>query len=479
MITIHCQLFMMRIKRAGKHRTNYMSPFLGRILVIIFSLFLSGCKTFTTMESPISDLATIRFVSPIAAKSTFTPTMQITVETGVPLTPTILCCEPTTLIHTLTPTATKQFSYSEHPSMFAFTMKSGGKKAIFVAQPDGIKLQRLMGTPEISFDPWWSPDGRYIAFLGGETEDTATLHVLDFINNQVRFLEQGNILSKTWSPNSRYLAFVSDGEGLERLFIYDLETDQVELIEQIGITDFTWSPNSREIVFITGFVKDNQYLYKFNLTNKKLEELATIQKRIFVYGLQWSPLGDLIMVYIQPARHGEVYGQIILGTFSLQGELMFLNLGSAIHNATWFPDGQHILFCGWDQEEMGGNPLPYEIAIVNPDGTNEQEILKTPNLNIAYCSLSPGGDYVAFDTQGPQSGVYLIELESGEVNEIASPELNGEIQTWSPNGMYLAFTTRSEYADEEAGTLNIYSRATGEVKQILENALDWYIAWRP
>lgn len=102
-------------------------------------------------------------------------------------------------------------------------------------------------------DPAWSPDSKWLAVLtGGEQPDIALVNIE---NGETRVLAANPALDiyPAWSPEGNGLAFVSDREGNEEIYLISPDgTGIVNLTNNPG-NDFNpvWSPSGRYIAFLS------------------------------------------------------------------------------------------------------------------------------------------------------------------------------------------------------------------------------------
>jgi TolB protein len=123
----------------------------------------------------------------------------------------------------------------------------GGPAGLWVASADGSgeRLVIELDVLPTGFDaPTWSPDGRWIAYQAGPSNN-ADLYVVPAgggIPVNISTLP-GHDYAASWSPDSRFVLFTNSAEGEVRLFVADVEGDGLwVLLETPGNRLGVWAP---------------------------------------------------------------------------------------------------------------------------------------------------------------------------------------------------------------------------------------------
>jgi len=122
---------------------------------------------------------------------------------------------------------------------------------IYEVSLEGGSPRPLMpDNPDPQTDPNWSPDGSKIVFSGRTADATSSIRVFDLATRQVSTLpgSQG-MYSPRWSPDGRYIPALS-GDS-KRLLLFDFQTQQWTELAQGSIGWLGWS-------------KDGQYLQAYD-----------------------------------------------------------------------------------------------------------------------------------------------------------------------------------------------------------------------
>ena len=179
-------------------------------------------------------------------------------------------------------------AWSPDGRQLVFAGLDGGLSDLFVVNVDGTGLRRLTHDKYAEMHPVWSPDGTTIAFSTdrgpGTDFDRLTLGnyrigLLNIATGQVDLpdgMAVGKNVSPQWSPDGRTLAFVSDRNGINNIYLHDLSGAATTRITDFytgvsGITPLSpvlsWSHGSDRLAFV--YFEDAKYDV-YTLTNPRL-----------------------------------------------------------------------------------------------------------------------------------------------------------------------------------------------------------------
>ncbi len=145
----------------------------------------------------------------------------------------------------------------------AFISTRGGNADIWVKDfVSGTFVQVTNGI--YVYNPELSPDGSKIAYFQNDT-----LYVTDIAgDNPVEVDMQTDGYSLDWSPDSRRLAFISNRNGNDDIFVYDVETlSPTQITSNTGNESDTnplWSPDGGSIVFMS---QESNWTYSIRIIN--------------------------------------------------------------------------------------------------------------------------------------------------------------------------------------------------------------------
>lgn len=331
--------------------------------------------------------------------------------------------------------------------------------------------QRIGGEKDRGGEPFWSPDGQWLAF-SGRVEGKNGLYVARPDGSGLRFLAETKGTnspltfegrSLAWSPDSKRIAFVSTTPGPETeeasgdpivitRYLYKPDADEGEtrfndnrrrhifIVDAAGgapraLTPASgpyeehsigWSPDGGEILCVSNREPDpdlfyNPDLFAVRVSDGKMRRITATESA--EYQPRWSPDGKSI-VFLGTRR-----GLTDLETTMEDTHVWIMDadgqgrreLGAALDNrqtaAVFSPEGAHVYFAAQER----GNQRLFRVAAAG--GTPELVVGGTGRIG-AY-SLGRGGA-VAYAFTGP-SDTAQLHLKDARAASRQLTELNAEL----------------------------------------------------
>ena len=298
-----------------------------------------------------------------------------------------------------------------------------------------------------------SPDGRYLAYA-------------DVTGAFIRLLETGEThslalpagfcyrcVSLSWFPDGTTLAAVGPGESGETTGIWAVSIlggAPRKLRDDAGRASV--SPNGARLAYINGRSQSEIWVMGANGENpKKLLQGAPGDRFL---QLQWSPNGARI-AYLKSHSSGE-RSETSIETVPFDGGISTTFLAvPALRSFCWSSDGRIIysmLERPPNDKDMNLWALGVERTGAKPSGA-PQRITNWAGLSLLDLSVSADGKHLVFVNAGPQSDVYLAELEgkgSLEPRRFTLGGRNNVPSSWTGDGQALFF-----YSDRN-GTWDLF-----------------------
>jgi dipeptidyl aminopeptidase/acylaminoacyl peptidase len=199
-------------------------------------------------------------------------------------------------------------AWSPDGKLIAFVSKSGGRDVIFIVDAEnGDRKMKIDPGLSGMRNPSWSPDGTRIAFQG-MNEGFTDLYVYGLENDNLTrlFHDKYDDNDPSWSPDGRFLAFASDrptgtdeegGNGFAygnyNIFLLDIENDEIRPLTHNPYKNNqpAFSPDGERIAFVSNRNGiDNLYLHEINTGN----EFPITNIISGAFSPSWSPDGDKI-----------------------------------------------------------------------------------------------------------------------------------------------------------------------------------------
>ncbi|PHN05382.1 S41 family peptidase [Flavilitoribacter nigricans] len=148
--------------------------------------------------------------------------------------------------------------WSPKKDQIAWFSDAGGKGyALHLTDQDGMSESKTIsiGESKLAWDPVWSPDGAYIAFV----DDDVRIQVLELESGKITTADVGgNNLDRSrsglaWAADSKKLAYVKSGENnFRRIMVYDLDTQKAQALTDPFADAFApaWDRDQKHLYFL-------------------------------------------------------------------------------------------------------------------------------------------------------------------------------------------------------------------------------------
>ncbi len=302
--------------------------------------------------------------------------------------------------------------------------------------------------------PKWSPDGRMIAFLRTE-DDNTSLMVLPVDGGEARPIDTGDLIpdNPQWSPDGSLIAFTAEvplteedktqkwKTGGVEVFDEEWRASQIWIIPATGsdakqitfqkehITEFCWSPDGRQIAYMitpTSSPYDthrNKSVCIISIDNG--EVIKIVKQPLLIEKLSWSPDGRYIS-FIMADSGLDISRKIRLHDLTTDKKFDICEKNDwTIIGYTWMPDSRSLIVNTIDRTITG----LYRVSV-------EDEILHKFDLQRKVLEWEPisvddKGRILAFlaATGTEPNAIHTLDLAALTLEKIV--DINPQTRLWN------------------------------------------------
>lgn len=300
---------------------------------------------------------------------------------------------------------------------------------VWVMELTTRKTQRLGEEKESTSNPVWSPDGKWLAFQGGEGDNRGLM--IAHPDGSARTLlapmkgtnsplpGQGETV--TWSPDSKQITFVSSTPGPETT-----EAGGDPMV----ITRYLYKPTASE--GLTHF-NDNRRLHIFIVDAGTKQMRQATDGTYDEHSIDWSPDGkEILFASNREPNSDEFFNYDLFALNVADGSVRRLTATESCEYAPrWSPDGRTIAYSGTKRglTDRETTMEDTHVWLINADGSNRREI--GADIDNRQSHPTWGNDGAVYFTAQERGSVHLYRLRvSGGTPETVVNEL-GSVGSWS------------------------------------------------
>ena len=344
-------------------------------------------------------------------------------------------------------------SMARAPASASLLVVDGERRLNLIASDGSSRIVAENVSPELFHYPSSTPDGRRIAYIGREDDETI-LFSLELSSGQQTELYRSRVnppLYVTWSPDGRYLSFLANlgSGGLGTYIVAADGTGQVDqLAASLRSSYFAWRPDSEAILLHTGGGGGTPGRIAA-LKPGQAEPLSERTDPGFFQAPAWSVAGDAFFYVAQPNPGGaltadrveSVLTRVASGDDSSQILIREPRAAIIFSRAPTRDDLAYITV-----GENGFGPLKIVTA-----GAEAARTLSRPDEEVVAFFWAPDSAQIAYLTIERRDGQtigfawHLVEAEGGDVRDL---------ERFVPSP---AFAALVNYFDAYAFALNLWS----------------------
>ena len=281
-----------------------------------------------------------------------------------------------------------------------FSVSHNKSSNIFVMDDDGQNIRQITNTPYYDKSPYWSPNGKRIAFLRNTSlpDQIGSTNVY-FINEdgsniqQLTYMNVG-MIDLAFSPDGKKLLL---SQTFPAQTVIDLDTDEVKQISRKHKNQVDWSPDGKTIIYVNdGHEFFGKHLWMMDAngdnprqwTKPRGEDIMP-----YYYYPRWSHDGKQIVYciseWVQLLREIEgvlVNNGWVVGFF----EYTIQNIDDGEIQRLDIPDNWYCASLAWMHEERSILFSASEYHIKDRQPQNAAQIYKYDLLSNQFTHLTEG-----------------------------------------------------------------------------------------
>lgn len=272
-----------------------------------------------------------------------------------------------------------------------------------------------------------SPDGKKVVYavrelktVDGKSEYINHLFVTGSDNSNTIQLTQGekNNINPKWSPDGKQIAFVSNRDGTNNLYLLTIGGGEAERLTELktGINDFKWSTKGDQIAFTSKDAPNEE-----EAENKKS-------------GNDWYFMNEKF-------KQGRLY-LLELNRKNKEGKHQIKALSKEnrhINSFSWSPDDQWIAYAHAASAGVADNVL-CDISMINVN-SGEVKVIVNTRVGESQPVFSPDGNFIAYYNMDEKriwagaTSIKIFSLKDGSLKTLAeTPDGPSELIGWSKDG---------------------------------------------
>jgi Tol biopolymer transport system component/DNA-binding winged helix-turn-helix (wHTH) protein len=324
-----------------------------------------------------------------------------------------------------------------------------GASGIYLISPLGGSERKLADIT--MFGSWepiavsWSADGKWLAFPKGSSPSRKadsslkhfSIHLVNVETAEERVLPDPtpdcvNTWQPTFSPDGKYLASVCVlTEGVAKIYVQTPDGNQAREVADAwsseGFSGIAWAADSQSLLY-----SPDHHLWRVSLAGGKPERLIFAQD---VESVAVARTGNRL-AYAQVRHPGNIW-QLELANETKPADpptkLISSSRGDA--GAHVSPDGRRVAFQSW----RSGAP---EVWVCDRDAANPVQLTFFGGPEIGEPRWSPDSRHIVFDLRASGNAeLYIVNVDGGPPKRFPTGTANASSPVWSADGHWIYFNT--------------------------------------
>jgi len=284
-----------------------------------------------------------------------------------------------------------------------------------------------------------------IAFASNRAGESYQIYCMDGTGQEIARLTEGPWTDRfpRWSPDGRRIAFVSDRQGMPRIWLVNAQGESPSLLEKPDppmtsavAAPLDWSPDGTQIAFIGNDRKAIRAVEVATGQTRTLLEGPVGRGHAYLTSLCWRGTDGAILFGSQIPSSQKTHDVFQLDTKTLEVTQITNDEGEPFTQApAASADGKKIAVV----RSLGLTPPRHEIFVLNADGT---ELTRLDGIRQSLCAAPmwwPEGNRLVYSAEiSGNSHLFTIDTSNGRPTQLTrgnwdavDPHVSGRAVNWT------------------------------------------------
>lgn len=242
------------------------------------------------------------------------------------------------------------------------------------------------------------------------------------------------------SPDGKRIAFVSDRDGVDNIFLIDADGTNERRLTTRGGSKPDWATDGHTLLY-AGIAADSGHVFSIAVGGGDARAVGTVAGR----SPRLSPDGQHVAYMSGPWTGTALNVAHLDGSDSRR----VAGGGATAWNAAWSPDSKRIAYTYGDSSRL------LQVHVVAVDGSGDVAVTHTSRADgsAQVPAWSADGNRLALQVNNLGGGIahiWVIDLATGQAQTLAAHEgkIIDEVPAWFPDGRRIAFMSNRSGRNE-------------------------------
>ena len=184
--------------------------------------------------------------------------------------------------------------------LICFSYRTRGTTSLYVMNADGTNARRLSDSLDVRGSASWSPDGKWVAIAANKGEGTRLFKVPVDGGQPVQLLDKLSF-NPVWSPDGRFIMY-SEQQSAGQFEVKAITPEhapvpivELQIVGFRGATPYRFLPDGKALVVLGGTIGVSQNFFRVDLTNGQQRQLTALKAGSVIRDFDVSPDGTHIV----------------------------------------------------------------------------------------------------------------------------------------------------------------------------------------